>query len=786
MTRVAVLSGTERQPEVRLFFAPSDTHATTGVNLIDWVKKAPRRRWDREARCWVITAFGGRDTTPRDPERMLVRAGFDLDLSPEHLAPSLRDVVSLMDLTSPVCRQSQRKPSIALVRPRFAGWEVCRNILGEAAQWDRETQRFEVPLTELLIHGDAKPGLVIEKATIGAARAALLRTHEFGSDRHDDETLAADAAAVAYSTGLGLTAADEEQVARLAETVGDVPDWFGFDCFPYQRLGAIAACGGRSLMADETGLGKTIQALAVLAIRGSQRAVIIVPPVVLTNWAREAEKAGLGVPAPKRRVPKTSAPGPEPNALGQDRPAHARNPQQAPPRTEDGRQAGDTIVAEEPSPRYLVVFKAGRREPELPEQGIVFVPDSLIASRPELRERIADWDPDALVYDEAHRARNWRSNRAQSVRDLCARLGPDALRLPMTATPLFANPAELASLLAISGHLDPVFGGYSAFVSRYCKRNHFNALVPNLNRLDELKSTLAERVWVRRNKADVLKDLPKVSRNASFVDVDLSGFKKAHDEVIDKICDWLDECLAEHRCYPNDKTVKAYSRQQIGLISPLRKAAGLAKVPVVLDYIADWINDEVQVNADGSISCDRPLLVWAHHHEVVCAIVEHSSKHLRDSAQSMLGVIDGDTSQARTNLYVDQFQAGQLPVLVCSITAAGVGITLTRGSDQVHCETDWTPALVSQAIDRQNRIGQTRPVTVNFLIAAGTLDEHIQRVLAGKAEVVDGVLGSTNAGVHVVSDEGLDDLTGPSEIVRALVKVAIDKHKRRSGKASAA
>lgn len=752
---VAILGGTDRQPEMRLFFDRRATHAATGVCLVEWVKKAPRRRWDSAAGCWVITAFGGNGTTPKDPERVLRKAGFEVVLDADDLDPSLANTISLLDVTEPICRQSQLKPGVALVRPRFAGWDVCRELLGAAASWDRDQQRFEVPLTELLIHGSPKPGLVIDKATVEAAQAALRRKPTFGSDKHDDETLARDAAAVAYSTGIDLTDADEAQVQRLVETVGDVPDWFGLDLYPYQRLGAVAACAGRGLICDDTGLGKTRSALAALAIRKSERAVIIVPPVVLTNWAREAEQSALGVIAPTRPARKT--------------------------KTAPDNTTANTVSEIAPSgrtpPRHIVTFKAGRKEPDLPAAGVVIVADSLIASRPELRDRIARWNPDALVYDEAHRARNWRSARAEAIRDLCERLRPDAMRLPMTATPLFANPAELASLLAISGHLDPVFGGYTAFVERYCKRNHFKALVPRLNRLPELKRILAEQVWVRREKKDVLKDLPPKSRHAQYVDVDLAGFNRAHDEVIDKIGEWLDEFTDENGCYPDQDTIKEYSRQQIGLMSPLRKAAGLAKVPVVLDLITDWIADHVHINADGSSTCERPLLVWAHHHEVVDAIVEHAAKQLKGSAREMVNVIAGGTSQTQVRDRVDAFQAGRLPVLVCSITAAGVGITLTRGSDAIFCEPDWTPALISQAEDRQSRIGQTAPTVNTFLLGVGTLDEHIQRVLERKSRVISAVLGSEQ-GVHVVSDTDLDDLAGPTEVVQALVQVAIDRHQR--------
>src|ERR1035437_9634125 len=91
----------------------------------------------------------------------------------------------------------------------------------------------------------------------------------------------------------------------------------------------------------------------------------------------------------------------------------------------------------------------------------------------------------------------------------------------------------------------------------------------------------------------------------------------------------------------------------------------------------------------------------------------------------------------RQNRLVGDFQAGKIPELVCSISAAGVGITLTKASDMLFVETDWTPALITQAEDRCHRIGQENHVVCTTLIASGTLDEHIQSVLRKKVQTLD-------------------------------------------------
>lgn len=77
-----------------------------------------------------------------------------------------------------------------------------------------------------------------------------------------------------------------------------------------------------------------------------------------------------------------------------------------------------------------------------------------------------------------------------------------------------------------------------------------------------------------------------------------------------------------------------------------------------------------------------------------------------------------------------------MPVLVASIHAAGVGLTLTAASECWFVECDWTPLIVSEAQDRIHRRGASRPVTITTLVAPGTFDEQIQQTVARKAKVL--------------------------------------------------
>ena len=88
----------------------------------------------------------------------------------------------------------------------------------------------------------------------------------------------------------------------------------------------------------------------------------------------------------------------------------------------------------------------------------------------------------------------------------------------------------------------------------------------------------------------------------------------------------------------------------------------------------------------------------------------------------------------KTKGFLDLFAAGKMPLLALQPASAGHGLDgLQHGGHHVvqfDLNHDWE--LQKQAVDRIDRSGQTHQVTVHQLIAAGTLDSHVARVLADR------------------------------------------------------
>ncbi|MEK8146554.1 helicase-related protein [Streptomyces sp. M10(2022)] len=107
---------------------------------------------------------------------------------------------------------------------------------------------------------------------------------------------------------------------------------------------------------------------------------------------------------------------------------------------------------------------------------------------------------------------------------------------------------------------------------------------------------------------------------------------------------------------------------------------------------------------------------------------------------------------------VNRFQAGEAPVFLLSLKAAGTGLNLTRAGHVVHFDRWWNPAVEAQATDRAYRIGQTQPVQVHRLIAEGTIEDRIAEMLARKQGLADAVLGSGETALTELTDAELADL----------------------------
>ncbi len=197
-------------------------------------------------------------------------------------------------------------------------------------------------------------------------------------------------------------------VALSAATDGplEVPG-LGGELKPFQRAGvSYLLTQRRAFLADEQGLGKTIEALAAIEADGAYPAVVVCPASLKLNWLREIE----------RWLPGRSV---------------------------------------------RVLMGTGRSSLPLGEITVVNY-DILAARLDELRAL----EPRALVLDESHYCKNAAAKRTQAVQRLAAAVPTDGLVMALTGTPVMNRPPELIAQLRILGRLHD-FGSGAQFGRRF-------------------------------------------------------------------------------------------------------------------------------------------------------------------------------------------------------------------------------------------------------------------------------------------------------------------------------
>ncbi|MDX6267541.1 MAG: hypothetical protein QOD70_2281, partial [Frankiales bacterium] len=121
--------------------------------------------------------------------------------------------------------------------------------------------------------------------------------------------------------------------------------------------------------------------------------------------------------------------------------------------------------------------------------------------------------------------------------------------------------------------------------------------------------------------------------------------------------------------------------------------------------------------------------------------------------------IRGDQTPKARQLSIDAFvNDAEVEVVVCSLTAAGVGLNLQVASNVVLSELSWTAAEQTQAIDRVHRIGQDQPVTAWRIIAAQTIDARIAELIDEKAGLAARALDGSDVEVSSSVDVQLEAL----------------------------
>ena len=104
------------------------------------------------------------------------------------------------------------------------------------------------------------------------------------------------------------------------------------------------------------------------------------------------------------------------------------------------------------------------------------------------------------------------------------------------------------------------------------------------------------------------------------------------------------------------------------------------------------------------------------------------------------GLLDGGVNAYDRANTVSDFQAGKLKVLICQISAAAHGLTLTRGTCSIYVSPSYNAESFEQSRHRIYRGGQTEKTQTILIQAEGTLEKEVYKALFDKTNLMANLL----------------------------------------------
>jgi len=472
-----------------------------------------------------------------------------------------------------------------------------------------------------------------------------------------------------------------------------------FEPFDYQLRAArsvLRRMRGRGILADEVGLGKTIEAglvLSELRMRGlADRVLVIVPAGLVDQWRDELER--------KFGLPTTIAQSGPTREIGMDRPV--------------------TIAS----------LAAARRDP--------------------LLGRLIDTNWDLVVFDEAHRVRNPRSASGKLARGLRARY-----LLMLTATPVENKLSDLYQLVSLVA--PGLLGTPAQFRAKHGtapveSRPHNVAELRARTKEVMVRHRRSEvAVMLPARLAETNLVTPGVDEAGLYADIvrrvraaaagsasgDDAGGATARGEAGQAVPRTRLVLRGLTRLAGSSPAAAAPTLAKLGWIDLAERARAIQepdKVRVLVDLLRHHVNRDEKVLVFTGFRQTLDLLAAAVERAGLSSTRYHGSL-TRTEKESAIAEFRGET-----------------PILL-STESAGEGRNLQFCHVMVNFDLPWNPMQIEQRLGRLHRVGQEHDVTLTNLVCRGSIEQRVMHVLEAKINLFELVVGELDMILGRVDDD---------------------------------
>jgi len=370
-------------------------------------------------------------------------------------------------------------------------------------------------------------------------------------------------------------------------------------------------------------------------------------------------------------------------------------------------------------------------------EGTIFITnyESLIMA--DLYKQILKWEPEIIVVDESHVCKERSSRRTKLVTKLADRAKH---RLLLSGTPIGNGAMDIFSQFRILDRGETFGTSFIQFRANYFydananmpRQTYFPNWKPREDTYERLNAKIRAKSMVIR-KEDCLTLPPLVVKD---VYVELSAAqRKAHDEMKRHLITYVegDACVA------NLALTKALRLMQI--------VSGFANVEVQEDD-GTKTKSTVRFKDDPRAVALRDLLaeITTHAKCLVWAVWQENYDTIRavcDELKIQYVEIHGDVSAANKQKAVDAFRENpDIKVCFGHPGSGGVGVDMIAASYSIFYSRNFSMIQYLQAQARNYRGGSGvhERITQINLLAAGTIDERVAKMLTEKTNISDQIL----------------------------------------------
>ncbi|SER90937.1 DEAD/DEAH box helicase [Salisediminibacterium halotolerans] len=292
---------------------------------------------------------------------------------------------------------------------------------------------------------------------------------------------------------------------------------------------------------------------------------------------------------------------------------------------------------------------------------------------------------DILIVDEAHYVKNPEAKRSKNVYSIAE---DASYILFMSGTPLENKLNEMERLMGV---LQP------AIAADITKNMYF---------LDPYRyKEVISPVYLRRNRKDVLKELPELNITPVWTE------------------------------FGSSELMNYFKAVEYESIHDMRRAAWTGNGPENSPKLRMLMElcDQAKENGD-------KVLIFSFYKNTLDKIWENL-------AGDVYGPITGKVNNKDRQTMIDRFSNAEAgSVLISQIAAGGIGLNIQAANTVIICEPQWKPSTEEQAISRAYRMGQAKSVNVYRLLTEDSIDENMLELLNQKSDLFDQYARDSNVG----------------------------------------